>query len=68
MENPPRSRAIYALLAIPFVALAWVPFYDKVEPSFFGVPFFYWYQFLWVILTTVLTYIVYAATHPGRGR
>jgi hypothetical protein len=28
-------------------------------PELFGFPFFYWYQLLWVPLTSFLTYIVY---------
>jgi hypothetical protein len=27
-----------------------------------GVPFFYWYQMLWVIISAVFTAIVYLAT------
>ena len=42
------------MLALPFVALLWVPFYNAIEPTLWGIPFFYWYQFLWVILTSVL--------------
>ena len=42
------------LLLIPFIALLWVPFYNFVEPALWGIPFFYWYQFLWVILTSAL--------------
>jgi hypothetical protein len=42
------------LLFMPFVALLWVPFYNSIEPTLWGIPFFYWYQFLWVILTSVL--------------
>jgi hypothetical protein len=68
MDNPHRGRAWYWLLAIPFLALAWVPFYDRVEPSFIGVPFFYWYQFLWVLITPALTWVVYTARGKGRGR
>jgi hypothetical protein len=33
-----------------------------VEPSWIGMPFFYWYQLLWVIIGAVLTAIVYFAT------
>ena len=46
------------LLVIPFVALLWVPFYNSIEPSLWGVPFFYWYQFLWVVLTSLLILVV----------
>jgi hypothetical protein len=33
-----------------------------VEPTLGGVPFFYWYQLLWVIIGAILTAIVYFAT------
>jgi len=29
------------------------------EPSIAGFPFFYWYQFAWVPLTSLLIYLVY---------
>lgn len=28
-------------------------------PVLFGIPFFYWYQLLWIPLSAVLLYIVY---------
>lgn len=46
-------------LLLPYVALLWLPFYNDSRPSFAGFPFFYWYQFLWVPLTSLLIYIVY---------
>jgi hypothetical protein len=55
------------LLLIPFVALLWVPFYNAVEPTLWGIPFFYWYQFLWVILTSLLIIAVHWLTaDPGN--
>ena len=59
-----RSRLWYLLLAVPFVALLWVPFYAREGPELFNVPFFYWYQFAWVPITAVLTWLVYVATRP----
>jgi hypothetical protein len=50
------------LLLLPFFGLMWVPFFNVVEPSLFGLPFFYWYQFLWVFLTPAITYWVYLKT------
>jgi hypothetical protein len=47
------------LLILPFIALLWVPFYNFKEPVIAGFPFFYSYQFVWVILTAGLTYVVY---------
>ena len=53
------------LLIIPFIAVLWVPFYNRVEPSWLGFPFFYWYQLVWVLITAVLTAWVYLKTAPG---
>ncbi|PZR92971.1 MAG: hypothetical protein DLM68_01495 [Hyphomicrobiales bacterium] len=52
------------LLLVPFAALAWVPFYNHSLPNLFGFPFFYWYQLLWVPLTSLVTYIVYRKLGP----
>jgi hypothetical protein len=52
----------YLLFAIQFIAVLWPPLYNRVEPSWVGIPFFYWYQLLWVIIGAVLTAIVYFAT------
>ena len=56
----------YLALLVPFVATLWVPLYDKVEPRLGGVPYFYWYQFLWVLISAALTGVVYFATRD-RG-
>jgi len=61
----PRSsgkRWWYLLLLVPFVGVLWVPFYSGGQQEVAGVPFFYWYQFLWVFISAVLTAIVYFAT------
>lgn len=47
------------LLIVPAIALAFPAFYAKATPEFFGFPFFYWYQIVWILLTGVLTAIVY---------
>jgi hypothetical protein len=47
------------ILVIPYIALLWLPFYNKAEPSIAGFPFFYWYQFLWVPLTSLIIYSAY---------
>jgi hypothetical protein len=52
----------YWLLLIPFVATLWVPFYNSVEPSWQGIPFFFWYQFLWIIIGAALVGLVYFRT------
>jgi hypothetical protein len=52
----------YLLLLVQFAFLLWVPSYNRLEPTLIGMPFFYWYQLLWVIISAVLTAIVYFAT------
>jgi hypothetical protein len=52
----------YLLFLFQFVALLWPPFFNKVEPSWMGVPFFYWYQLLWVAISAVVTAAIYLAT------
>jgi len=63
MENHRRAWSWwYLLLLLQFVPALWVPFYNSVEPSVGGIPFFYWFQLLWVIVSAVFTAVVYFAT------
>ncbi|MFF2651280.1 DUF3311 domain-containing protein [Streptomyces sp. NPDC058045] len=53
-------RVVIALCLIaPFVALLQVSTYAKIDPTFIGIPFFYWYQMLWVVISTALTMTAY---------
>jgi hypothetical protein len=61
LENRP-SPLWYLLLVLPFIAMFWVSSYNSVEPAWGGVPFFYWYQVLWIPIAAGLTLIVYFAT------
>ncbi|MFE2321841.1 DUF3311 domain-containing protein [Streptomyces sp. NPDC059441] len=69
-------RVVIALCLIaPFVAMLWVGSYAKTDPTFIGIPFFYWYQMLWVLISTALTVSAYklwqrdqrARTSQGGG-
>jgi hypothetical protein len=65
----PRGRTfhpVYLLLAVPFVALLWVPSYNRLDPELFGSPFFYWYQMAWTLLGAACTLPVYL--HEERTR
>ncbi|GAA0455407.1 DUF3311 domain-containing protein [Streptomyces olivaceiscleroticus] len=54
------TRVVAGLcLFLPFVAMLWVSSYAKVEPTLIGIPFFYWYQMLWVLISTALTMTAY---------
>ena len=45
-----------------FLVSLWVPLYNRVDPTFIGLPFFYWFQLLLILIGAVLTAIVYFAT------
>jgi hypothetical protein len=53
-----RKRAWYALLLLPFIATLLPQLYNFSDPPLFGLPFFYWYQLAWVVITTVLLCVV----------
>lgn len=61
-EHHKASWAWYLLLLPSFVGVLWVPFFNAIEPAWAGIPFFYWYQFLWVFISAALTLVVYFAT------
>jgi hypothetical protein len=63
MEPPRKSHAgWYVLLALFCLLVLWVPLYNRVEPTFIGLPFFYWFQLLLVLVGAALIGIVYFAT------
>jgi uncharacterized membrane protein YhdT len=47
------------LLILPYLGLCIPAIYARATPALFGFPFFYWYQFLWVVLTSLLLGFVY---------
>lgn len=53
------------LLLLPFIGLLWMPFYDRADPVILGFPFFYWYQFAWVPVTSVIIWIVWKKGHDA---
>ena len=64
MNGPTRSRRsnrswLLILLILPFIVLLYPPFYNFRQPEFIGMPFFYWFQLLWVLITAIITAVVY---------
>ena len=47
------------LLLLPFAALLVPPVYAHETPHLWGIPFFYWYQAVWLIITAGITTLVY---------
>jgi len=54
-----KFHPIYVCLLLPYAGLAWVPFYNRIDPRLFGIPFFYWYQMAWIVLTAAAMVPVY---------
>lgn len=69
MTKPDKKRASrwwYLLLAVQFVGLLAVPLFNRTEPTWQGIPFFYWYQLMWIILGAALTLTVYFIMEHGK--
>jgi hypothetical protein len=47
------------LFLLPLAAVLTVPFYNRLEPTLAGIPFFYWYQLAWILIGAVIVIIVY---------
>jgi hypothetical protein len=47
------------LLASAFVALLWVPSYAHLTPALGGIPFFYWYSLLWLLINAACQAVAY---------
>lgn len=56
---PPLRRWQLAVLLLPYLGLLCPLFYFRDSPELWGIPFFFWYQFVWVPLTAALTAFVY---------
>ncbi len=51
------------LMIIPWIVYLWMSTYNKVQPTLFGITFFYWYQTLWLVISSILyavaAYLIY---------
>lgn len=66
-RRPAAKRALAAACLIaPFVALLWMPWYARGQPALGSVPFFYWYQFLWVPVSVLLMTAAYLLLHRTK--
>jgi len=69
-EKKRRSWALLLLL-LPFIVLLIPPLYNYTDPELMGIPFFYWFQLLVVVLTAILTAALYfsgaCAPFPSEG-
>ena len=53
-------RLFVCLLFLTIGAVAlWVPLYNRLDPSLFGIPFFYWFQTAWILAAAGATALAY---------
>ena len=60
-----QRTGLYWLFLIPMAAtlLPWI--FNSRSPELIGIPFFYWYQLLWVLISAAITALVYFMTRTG---
>ena len=64
-HHKPKSTRLSAwnlLLILPALGLIFPGVYARETPELYGVPFFYWYQVAWILLSAIITAAVYRAT------
>ena len=55
----------YWLLIAVCIGTFCVPFYNRIEPTLLGFPFFYWFQLAWIFVSMVVTAYAYYATEQS---
>ncbi|WP_395690274.1 DUF3311 domain-containing protein [Nocardioides sp.] len=52
-----RLWTLVGVLLAPAVLLPlWVSYYNREDPTLLGFPFFYWFQFLLIVVSVALTW------------
>lgn len=54
-----QRRLVYLSFLVGSLVSLWVPLYDRVEPSVAGIPFFYWFQVVWIVVVACATAVAY---------
>ena len=60
------QRGWYWLLLIPLIGTLIPPIYNHDGPRIIGIPFFYWYQMVWIVISVAITVLVYRRTRGER--
>ena len=50
------------LLLLPLVLTLFPPIYNSIDPTIGDIPFFYWYQMAAIVVSVVITLLVYRKT------
>jgi hypothetical protein len=74
MTDPGRPGASKArwlagvLLLIAIVVPLCVGTYARSTPELFGFPFYYWYQFLWILIGAALTAVAHCLLSAAKRK
>jgi hypothetical protein len=60
------NSAWYWLLLLPLLGTLIPPIYNSADPRLIGIPFFYWYQMVWIAVSVACTVAVYRKTRGER--
>lgn len=63
-KSPATWGAVTVLLSAAIIGTLWVPIYARSTPKLGDIPFFYWYQLIWVPVAAVLCWICYLLLRP----
>ena len=66
-ETATMRRTWYALLVLPFLGTLVPPFYNRMAPALLGMPFFYWYQLLWILVTAAIVGTIVLLSRERNG-
>ena len=50
---------VYALFLVIASVTLCVPLYNRTEPTLGGIPFFYWFQVAWIVVSAASTALAY---------
>jgi Protein of unknown function (DUF3311) len=50
------------LLLLPLALTLFPPIYNSIDPTIADIPFFYWYQMAAIVVSVVVTLLVYRKT------
>jgi hypothetical protein len=64
----PLWLAVGVLLAVGILLPLMVGIYDQESPALWGFPFFYWFQFMLIPVTAVVTYTAFRISQTATRR
>jgi hypothetical protein len=60
-------RPLYLLAVLPFLGLlGGIPFVNRVTPFVLGLPFILFWIVVWVVLTSVIMWVIYSLDPVNR--